>query len=61
MLRVNAGRLLADLEALGRIGRQESGGIFRTAFSPADVLAGSGTASAAPRPVSRSRSTASAT
>lgn len=39
MIEVNRDRLLADLRDLSRIGAREGGGISRTAFSPADVLA----------------------
>lgn len=39
MIKVDADRLLGDLQALSAFGRQASGGISRTAFSPADVLA----------------------
>ena len=35
-LRVNGARLRSDLESLAQIGRSASGGIDRTAFSPAD-------------------------
>jgi N-carbamoyl-L-amino-acid hydrolase len=38
-LSVNAGRLRADLETLGQIGRNPGGGITRTSFSPADMQA----------------------
>jgi len=38
-LTVNAGRLRADLQALGEIGRGPDGGISRTAFSAADLQA----------------------
>jgi N-carbamoyl-L-amino-acid hydrolase len=37
MLRINARRLLDDLEALGEIGRTPQGGVSRPAMSPADV------------------------
>lgn len=36
---VNADRLVADLEALGQIGRGVAGGLNRTSFSPADIEA----------------------
>ena len=36
---VNAERLVADLQELGRIGRVPSGGLGRTSFSPADTEA----------------------
>jgi N-carbamoyl-L-amino-acid hydrolase len=38
-LRVDAGRLLADLDALSRFGRQAAGGVTRRAFSPAHAAA----------------------
>lgn len=38
-LRVNAGRLRADLDALAHIGRQQDHGIYRMAFSEGDMLA----------------------
>ena len=38
-LSVNAARLVADLDALGQIGRVPTGGLSRTSFSPADVAA----------------------
>jgi N-carbamoyl-L-amino-acid hydrolase len=37
MLRINAQRLLDDLEALGEIGRTPQGSVSRPAMSPADV------------------------
>jgi N-carbamoyl-L-amino-acid hydrolase len=37
MLKINARRLLDDLEALGQIGRSPQGGVSRPAMSPADV------------------------
>ena len=36
-LRVNAERLRADIDALAQIGRQENHGIYRMAFSAADM------------------------
>lgn len=39
LLSVNAPRLIADLTALGRIGRVAAGGISRTSFSAADAEA----------------------
>ena len=36
-LRVNAGRLRTDIDALAQIGRQENHGIYRMAFSDADM------------------------
>jgi beta-ureidopropionase / N-carbamoyl-L-amino-acid hydrolase len=38
-IRINAERLRRDLEELGRIGRDERGGISRPSFSPADLEA----------------------
>ncbi len=38
-LRVDLGRLRADVEALGRIGRDPRGGLSRPSFSPADLEA----------------------
>jgi N-carbamoyl-L-amino-acid hydrolase len=37
MLKINAQRLLDDLEALGQIGRTPQGGVSRPAMSPADA------------------------
>lgn len=39
ILSVNAQRLVADIEALGRIGRVEAGGLSRTSFSTPDTEA----------------------
>lgn len=38
-IRINIDRLRADLEELGRIGRDERGGVSRPSFSPADLEA----------------------
>ena len=38
-MRINGERLRNDLEELGRIGRDEHGGVSRPSFSPADFEA----------------------
>jgi N-carbamoyl-L-amino-acid hydrolase len=38
-IKINAQRLRSDLEELGRIGRDERGGVSRPSFSPADLEA----------------------